>query len=41
MDQWKPYDPWLEPLKQALGPVLDSYPEPPSDGPAAVASGSQ
>jgi hypothetical protein len=26
MDQWKHYEPWLGPLKQALWPVLDSYP---------------
>ncbi|MGV8942970.1 sulfotransferase [Thermomonas sp.] len=26
MDQWRHYDAWLAPLKQALGPVLDSYP---------------
>jgi hypothetical protein len=27
--QWEPYEPWLGPLKSALGPVLDSYPRPP------------
>jgi len=26
LDQWRNYDAWLGPLKQALGPVLDSYP---------------
>lgn len=26
MGQWKPYDQWLEPLRAALGDVLDSYP---------------
>jgi tetratricopeptide (TPR) repeat protein len=26
---WQHYDAWLAPLKAALGPVLDSYPEPP------------
>ena len=26
VDQWKSFDPWLDPLKQALGPVLDRYP---------------
>jgi tetratricopeptide (TPR) repeat protein len=26
MDQWKPYDQWLGPLKDALGEVLLSYP---------------
>ena len=23
--QWRAYDPWLDPLRQALGPVLDSW----------------
>jgi hypothetical protein len=27
--QWRPYEPWLAPLKAALGPVLDSWPEAP------------
>jgi len=26
MDQWRRYEPWLEPLKAALGPVLQAYP---------------
>jgi len=26
LDQWRHYEPWLEPLKAALGPVLDAYP---------------
>lgn len=26
MDHWRNYEPWLGPLKQALGPVLDAYP---------------
>jgi Sulfotransferase family len=26
MDQWRPYEPWLAPLKEALGPVLTAYP---------------
>lgn len=30
VDQWKHYEPWLDPLKQALGPVLEAYPEPPT-----------
>ena len=29
MDHWRHYEPWLEPLKAALGPVLDLYPEVP------------
>jgi hypothetical protein len=28
--QWVPYEPWLGPLKAALGPVLDSYPAAPN-----------
>lgn len=31
LDQWRHFEPWLEPLRQALGPVLDAYPQvPPS-----------
>ena len=26
VDQWRKYDAWLDPMKQALGPVLDAYP---------------
>ena len=26
IDHWRNYEPWLGPLKAALGPVLDSYP---------------
>ena len=26
VDHWRHYEPWLGPLKDALGPVLDSYP---------------
>lgn len=29
-EAWKPFEPWLDPLKAALGEVLESYPEPPS-----------
>ncbi|MCA0211068.1 MAG: sulfotransferase [Proteobacteria bacterium] len=29
--QWQPYAGWLDPLKQALGPVLDAYPASPAD----------
>ena len=28
-EQWKHYEEWLDPLKEALGPVLDKYPHPP------------
>jgi len=27
--QWRAFEPWLEPLKQALGAVVDAYPEAP------------
>ena len=32
VEQWRNYEPWLGPLKDALGPVLDAYPavSPPS-----------
>jgi hypothetical protein len=30
LDQWRPFEPWLGPLKEALGPVLESYPEAPN-----------
>ena len=30
LDQWRPYEAWLGPLKAALGPVLDVYPEAPA-----------
>ena len=26
VDQWRPYEAWLDPLKAALGPVLPAYP---------------
>lgn len=29
--EWQPYDKFLEPLRRALGPVLDEYPEIPRD----------
>jgi predicted Zn-dependent protease len=29
MDQWKHYEPWLGPLRQALGSVLEAYPTAP------------
>jgi len=29
VEQWRNFEPWLEPLKSALGPVLDAYPEAP------------
>jgi hypothetical protein len=30
MDQWRHFEPWLGPLKQALGPVLELYPAVPA-----------
>jgi Sulfotransferase family len=30
LDQWRHYEAWLEPLKTALGPVLDAYPAVPA-----------
>jgi len=30
VDQWRSFEPWLGPLKQALGPVLDCYPKVPT-----------
>ena len=32
MDQWRHYEPWLGPLKEALGPVLEHYPAAPPRG---------
>ncbi len=31
VDQWRPYDQWLGPLRQVLGPVLGAYPAAPAD----------
>jgi tetratricopeptide (TPR) repeat protein len=33
MDRWRNYEPWLGPLKEALGPVLTLYPQVPSSWP--------
>lgn len=30
VDQWRPYEVWLDPLKMALGPVLPAYPAVPA-----------
>ena len=32
MDHWRHFDEWLGPLKEALGPVLDAYPQVPGFG---------
>jgi hypothetical protein len=29
LERWKHYEPWLGPLKEALGPVLEKYPDMP------------
>jgi len=26
LEQWRNFEPWLDPLKEALGPVLNRYP---------------
>ena len=31
IDQWRHFEPWLAPLKSALGTVLDCYPQVPQD----------
>lgn len=31
LEPWRPYEPWLGPLKEALGPVLERYPDAPRD----------
>ena len=38
VDQWREYEPWLEPLKSALGPVLGAYPLAPDAGASSCAS---
>ncbi|MFN3583841.1 tetratricopeptide repeat-containing sulfotransferase family protein [Phenylobacterium sp.] len=40
-DHWRNYDIWLGPLKAALGPVLDSYPEAPAHQPPPCTEGEQ
>ncbi len=29
LEHWRHFEPWLEPLKAALGPALETYPRPP------------
>ena len=31
LEQWKNYEAWLDPLREALGPVVSAHPESPSD----------
>ena len=33
VDHWRHYEAWLDPLKRALGPVLDAYPDVPDFSP--------
>jgi tetratricopeptide (TPR) repeat protein len=35
LDHWRNFEPWLAPLKEALGPVLEAYPDAPAIAPAA------
>lgn len=35
IDQWRHYEPWLGPLKEALGEVLENYPPAATPGPTA------
>ena len=35
LDQWKNYEPWLQPLKAALGDILSAYPAVPAFDTAA------
>ncbi|MDR3511366.1 MAG: sulfotransferase [Caulobacteraceae bacterium] len=34
LDHWRRFEPWLDPLKAALGPVLDAYPAAPPPRPS-------
>jgi hypothetical protein len=31
VEQWAKFEQWLGPLKEALGPVLDAYPDAPAE----------
>lgn len=37
LEQWTHYADWLDPLRDALGPVIEAYPEPPQDWRAHLA----
>ena len=37
VEHWKHYEPWLAPLVEALGPVVDAYPAAPADSSAWLA----
>jgi hypothetical protein len=32
LERWRNYEPWLDPLKEALGSLLHSYPGVPGEG---------
>ncbi|MHB8528947.1 MAG: tetratricopeptide repeat-containing sulfotransferase family protein [Caulobacteraceae bacterium] len=36
VDNWRPFEPWLDPLKAALGPVLEAYPYAPRSFPSST-----
>ena len=38
LDHWRRYEPWLGPLKESLGPVLDRYPQTPEFAAPAAAN---
>ena len=40
LDQWRRFEPWLGPLKAALGPTLEAYPDPPGASAAPMAKSS-
>jgi len=29
LEQWRHFEPWLGPLKDSLGPIVDAYPSAP------------
>jgi hypothetical protein len=37
LDQWRHFEPWLEPLKEALGPLATPAAAPRASGPSALA----
>lgn len=39
VEHWKNFEPWLESLVEALGPVVPAYPDPPADWAAWLAPG--
>jgi tetratricopeptide (TPR) repeat protein len=41
VEQWRHFEPWLDPMKTALGDVLECYPDTPKFGEAAFGFGAQ